>query len=211
MKVPPDLQSLSHGKLSAFTLIELMVVLALIAILSAVLLPEMRGSLAEVQLRSSARKLAEACDVAFSRSVATGRTLRLEWDRTAGKYRVIHDPEESRPRTGSGTDVRAEGPVDFPGASGTIDPRITVDLHRLSAGAGNGIGNGNGSDGRRGGMPTGMDSRVATGAAATAIEFRPDGTADASEFVLQDRAGFRLALRLNPITSRIRISELPRL
>ena len=207
MKVPPDLQSRSPGKPSAFTLIELMVVLALIAILSAVLLPEMRGSLEEVQLRSSARKLAEACDVAFSRSVATGRTLRLEWDRTAGKFRVIHDPEESRPRTGSSTEDRADGPIDFPGATGSIDPRITVDLHRLSAGS----GNGNASDGPRGGAPAGMDSRVATGGAATAIEFRPDGTADASEFVLQDRAGFRLALRLNPITSRIRISELPRL
>lgn len=190
---------------------ELMVVLALIGILSAVLLPEMRGSLEEVQLRSSARKLSEACDVAFSRSVATGKTLRLEWDRTAGKYRVIHDPEESQAGTRSGTEARAEGPVDFPGAAGTIDPRITVDLHRLSAGSGNGGGNTPGADGRRGGMPAGMDSQVTTGASATAIEFRPDGTADASEFVLQDRAGFRLSLRLNPITSRIRISELPRL
>lgn len=192
---------------SAFTLMELMVVLALIGILSAVLLPEMRGSLEDVQLRSNARKLTEACDVAFSRAVATGRTLHLEWDRTRGTYRVVQDPEESPSRRGANAGSRTDGPIDFPGATGTIDPRITVDLHRLSSVS----SGGSRAEGRRPAASSSAEPQPAAGAPATTIEFRPDGTADASEFVLQDRAGFRLALRLNPITSRMRITELPRL
>ena len=133
MKVSPATRLRYAGMPSAFTLIELMVVLALIGILSAVLLPEMRGSLEEVQLRSNARKLAEACDVAFSRSVATGRILHLDWDPTRGSFHVIQDPEDSPSRRGSSSGPRSEGLIDFPGASGTIDPRITVNLQRLTS------------------------------------------------------------------------------
>ena len=42
------------------------------------------------------------------------------------------------------------------------------------------------------------------------IAFYPDGTADAEEIILRDREGFRLVLRINPITARIRIVELAR-
>ena len=207
MKVSPATRLRYAGMPSAFTLIELMVVLALIGILSAVLLPEMRGSLEEVQLRSNARKLAEACDVAFSRSVATGRILHLDWDPTRGSFHVIQDPEDSPSRRGSSSGPRSEGLIDFPGASGTIDPRITVNLQRLTSAS----AEGSRDEGRGRGTALRAPSQPGAGAPATSIEFRPDGTADASEFVLQDRAGFRLSLRLNPVTSRLRIMELPRL
>ncbi|MDB6077847.1 MAG: hypothetical protein JWO82_1594, partial [Akkermansiaceae bacterium] len=36
----------------------------------------------------------------------------------------------------------------------------------------------------------------------------PDGTADAWEIHLRDRAGFQLALRINPITASVHIVEL---
>ena len=207
MKVSPAARLRYAGMPPAFTLIELMVVLALIGILSAVLLPEMRGSLEEVQLRSNARKLAEACDVAFSRAVATGRILHLDWDSTRGTFRIIQDPEDSPNRRGSSSGSRNEGPIDFPGASGTIDPRITVNLHRITSASPAGL-----RDEPRGARNASRAvSQPVAGAPATSIEFRPDGTADASEFVLQDRAGFRLSLRLNPVTSRLRITELPRL
>ena|SRR5687768_13309044 len=39
------------------------------------------------------------------------------------------------------------------------------------------------------------------------ITFYPDGTADARELLLRDRQGFRLALRINPITARVQIVE----
>jgi prepilin-type N-terminal cleavage/methylation domain-containing protein len=177
----------------AFTLVELMVVLALIGILSAMVLPEMRGTLEEALLRSSSRKLITACDVAFSRAIATGKTVRLEFDRSNGKYRLINES------TGS----NAGQPLDFPGGSGTVDPRITVDLRRISTQAAAPVR-------RSAGEFDPTESAATPGTPENGIEFRPDGTVDASEWILQDRAGFRLALRLNPITGRIRVRELPR-
>jgi len=43
-----------------------------------------------------------------------------------------------------------------------------------------------------------------------AIAFYPDGTADAGDIILRDREGFRLALRINPITARVHIVEMER-
>ena len=40
------------------------------------------------------------------------------------------------------------------------------------------------------------------------ISFYPDGTADAAIILLQDRGGFRLGLKLNPITARVHVFEL---
>jgi len=40
-----------------------------------------------------------------------------------------------------------------------------------------------------------------------AITFYPDGTADGTEILLQDRAGFKLVLQVNPVTGRVEIVE----
>ena len=191
---PPD-SGESPGRRRGFTLIELMVVIVLIAILSVMILPEMRGSLEEVQLRSNARKLVTACDIAFSRAVATGQTRRLEFDRSTGRYQVLAG-------SNGGTAASAQKNEDTPGGTGTVDLRIKVELRRVeSAGAGNAT---------RVSPAAGIDAAPA-GPIDTGIDFFADGTADASEFVLEDRAGFRLALRINPVTARVRLRELPRL
>lgn len=41
-----------------------------------------------------------------------------------------------------------------------------------------------------------------------AITFYPDGSADAREFTLRDRAGVELVLRINPTTGRVRIIDM---
>ena len=172
-----------------------MVVIVLIAILSVMILPEMRGSLEEVQLRSNARKLVTACDIAFSRAVATGQTRRLEFDRSTGRYQVLAG-------SNGGTASSTRKNEDTPGGTGTVDLRIKVELRRVeSAGAGNATPVSS---------APGIDA-AAAGPIDTGIDFFADGTADASEFVLEDRAGFRLALRINPVTARVRLRELPRL
>lgn len=42
------------------------------------------------------------------------------------------------------------------------------------------------------------------------IHFRPDGTAEAGEVLLEDREGFRLALQVHPTTARVRAINLGR-
>lgn len=157
-----------------FTLMELMIVLTLIAILSALILPEMRGTLEESLLRAGARQLVDACGIAYSRAVSAGQTHRLELDPKTGKYRV----ERLGALEGSGARPEAY----LAGAEGVVDRRIAVELRTLE----------------------GSESALANG-----VHFYSDGTAQAAEFVLQDRQGFRLRIKVNPITSRAQVSEVP--
>jgi hypothetical protein len=43
-----------------------------------------------------------------------------------------------------------------------------------------------------------------------AIAFYPDGTADSGDIILRDQEGFRLGLRINPITARVHLVEMER-
>jgi hypothetical protein len=85
-------------------------------------------------------------------------------------------------------------------SSGKIDPRITVEFRQS---------NQDFSDEARQAAPTIQDDS-AFADHDEAIVFYPDGTADAREILLQDRDGFRLALRINPTTARVQIVELER-
>jgi type II secretion system protein H len=52
-----------------FTLVELLVVIVLIGIVTAVILPEMRGTHGDAQLRAATRKILNLCALASSRAV----------------------------------------------------------------------------------------------------------------------------------------------
>src|SRR3989442_2506424 len=76
----------------AFSLIELMVVLALIAIVTALIVPEMKGTFDEALLRSTARQLVDALSLASSRAVTLNHPHLVRVDRKNGLYAV----EETR-------------------------------------------------------------------------------------------------------------------
>jgi len=176
----------------AFTLMELMVVLMLIALLSAVIVPEMRGSFEDAVLRASTRQFIDAFAMASSRSVSLNQTHRLRLDRSAGRY-VLEQK--------SGGDARRPRfqPVqDNSTGSGRIDSRVRWELRpNVSAP-----------------MPSPSDNGPASLPQAAsppdAIQFFPDGTAEAAELILEDRTGVRLALRINPVTGRVRIVDSKR-
>jgi type II secretion system protein H len=185
---PPDY-------LAAFTLIELMVVIVLIGIMTALILPEMKGTYEDALLRSTSRELVSVCSLAASHAVSVNQAYRLRLDRKTGHYSI------ERRASDRGPEDRFVSAREVPGGEGKLDTRIAIEIHNSGDEATEGAqqepaqfpGSGAPSERRDDG-----------------ITFYPDGTADASEIVLRDRDGFRLALRINPVTARVRIIELAR-
>jgi type II secretion system protein H len=185
-----------HG-CRAFTLIELMVVLVLIGIMTAVLIPEMRGSYEDALLRSTSREIINVCHLTYSRAVSLNQVHRLQLDEHTGKYFV-----EKRVReTDQGGDfVRVQ---DVSGLEGELDKRITIQIREPGEEP-------SPSPSPDGSAPLPAEPGPQLLDSNAGILFNPDGTADAREIRLRDRDGFRLGLRINPVTARIHIVELPR-
>jgi Tfp pilus assembly protein FimT len=172
-----------------------MVVLVLIAILSAMILPEMRGSFGDALLRSSGRELVNVFELAYSRSVSLNQIHVVRFEESTGRYAV------ARRVPSRGNQPEFAPLKDVAGSSGKLDERIRL---RVRASADkiqdNEGGNERSSDSRR------MEEHATAGM----VSFYPDGTADAAEVLLRDRAGFGLRLQIDPITARIKLDEVVR-
>jgi type II secretion system protein H len=168
----------------AFTLMEIMVVVVLISILTAMIIPEMKGTFEDTLLRSTGRELVNVIELASSRAVSLNQTLRVKIDPTTGRYETERQQHE-----GSAEDfVPLDGVT---GSQGKLDKRISVQIFDL---------------------PEDPAEASATPEAPapnleSQLTFYPDGTADGSVIMLKDRAGFQLELRLSAVTSRITILE----
>ena len=103
-----------------FTLIELMVVIVLIGIMTAMIVPEMRGTLEDAVLRSTARKLVSVFSLASSRAVTVNQLHRVRLDPKTGRYAL--ETMRTREEGGGGF-----APVrDIPESEGELDTRISV-------------------------------------------------------------------------------------
>jgi type II secretion system protein H len=184
-------------RLAGFTLVELMVTIVLIGIASAMILPEMQGTYDDIVLRASGRKLVGAISLASSRAISVNRLHYLRVDRKTGRF-AVERPVRGKDEGGELIPVR-----DIPGGEGQIDARVTIELRRSE---------GEGEDAVSAppaGHPAGGEEKApAPDGPGEALAFNPDGTADAVEIILRDRQGFRLALRVNPVTARVRVVDL---
>ena len=177
---------------AGFTLIELLVVITLMAILSAAILPDMRGTYTHATLRAAGRDLASLCALAASRAVSFNQVHRVHLDPATGRFRLEQRPRAARRDT-------AFVPVrDVPHVHGQLDARLTARIATHADAADT-------SQSPRPGLP--HDGSAAGDPPADALVFYPDGTADPGAILLRHRDGSGLLLRVNPATARVRISD----
>jgi type II secretion system protein H len=181
-----------HDRRHGFTLIELMMVLVLMAIMTALIIPEMKGTYEEALLRSTCGDLADVFSLACSQAVSLDQLHRVRIDRQTGRYFV-----EKRGRATQGNEFLPAR--DLLGGEGKIDPRITIEIRRPSEAA---------TVAPDPATSPASEPDLPAADRDEAIAFYPDGTADAREILLRDRNGFRLAFRINPITARVQMVEL---
>jgi type II secretion system protein H len=173
-----------------FTLIELMVVITIIGIMTALMIPEMKGSFQDALLRSSGRELVNVFGLAYSRAVSLSQVRRVRLDDATGQYLV----EKQVTQNGQENFVPVD---DMPGSKGELDSRITMEFHQPDAVA------------AEDNTPPAASAASEAPVGAT-IAFYPDGTADGGEILLRDRDGFRLKLQVSPVTARVQVMEMER-
>jgi len=178
----------------AFTLIELMVVLVLIGILSAMIIPQMKGVYGDALLRASGRELVNVFELAYSQSVSLNQIHLVRMDQNTGRY-AIERQVRSRGRQPEFAPLK-----DLSGSSGKLDDRIQVVVRPLEEN----------TAGNPGLEQSSLHSEDAQTRPSGVVAFYPDGTADGAEVLLRDRAGFGLRLQIDPITARIKLDEVPR-
>jgi Tfp pilus assembly protein FimT len=172
-----------------------MVVIVLIGILTAMMIPEMKGTYHDALLRSTGRELLNVCNLAYSRSVSLNQLHRVRLDQRTGRYVIERRLRET------GRDEDFIPLQDVTGSEGELDTRILVSFRQPEE------------------APADQDSTSDSSLPAeepkttsrdALVSFYPDGTADPGEFLLQDQDGFRLLLHINPVTARVRVTELGR-
>ena len=98
---------------AGFTLIELMIVVILIGIFSGLMVAEMRGTYEDALLRSTARKIISAVNLASSKAITSNQAHALVLEPEEGRLRIVLDRE-----SGSLEEEK-------------LDARIQVDVHPL--------------------------------------------------------------------------------
>jgi type II secretion system protein H len=183
--IVPGSFSNRRAKAKGFTLIELMIVIVLIAIMTGVIVAEMRGTFEDALLRATARKLMDAANIANARAVAVNEPHLLTLDLANHRYSIHHNvrDEEEGLRQVS----------DLPGGEGELDERVRIELRDP-------LVDEPAPDEAEASDSSQMRDRHI-------IRFMPDGTADASEILLVDRAGGEIRLRMSMAIARWRVVE----
>jgi len=181
---------MSHSRRSAFTLFEIVLVMAVLVIASALCYPSLKAMLPSYKLNGAVDSVRSAWAEARARAISEGRPYRFSIEPNGNHYRVAPDSADNWPGSSESCNDPAKGLIFQKALPGV---RFTL----------NGDSQGGPPD-----LPNDKDDkeRPASGTWTTGVVFLPDGSAkDDVKVTFHVRGARPTALQLRGITGNVSV------
>jgi type II secretion system protein H len=187
---------------SGMTLIELMVVIVILGIVSAMILPSFGGSMDSVRLTGAARDLASTMDFAYRSAIASGRVHALTIDADRKRFELL---AERPPEPAAADAFGADAPLDR-APELLADPLAEPELVPVPI---PGYIPRELPEGIRVGMIAVVDRELSTtGDGNARLLFFPDGTAEYASLGLTNESGDQCVVTLDGLTGMIDVGQV---
>lgn len=191
-----------------FTLIEILIVLALIAILSSIAMPSLRGFAASTRLKSTAHAIRDMLSFARDMAITERASYLVVFDLTANRYwlassETFNLADPSTPLVASSVDVQPTQP--------TADPETTVLQGRRPSrtNAILGIPQKLGHNVSLAGMITNHNFQtIQIDTGVDYVYFSPTGSSEDTVLYLRDPRGQAMSIAIENATGRVRLQKI---
>lgn len=134
------MMKLASSKTKAFTLIELMLVVAIIGVALTIGIPAIRRMGTPDPMTQATKDVLDACSNARARAILTGNTMELRIYPQAGRFEVVQAPEDANlleqntnPDGTPGGASAQQPPVEGETGTGSASPRLPPELNQSSS------------------------------------------------------------------------------
>lgn len=170
---------------AAFTLIEIMVVVIILAVLAGALIPNLAGSMGTARLDTAAHQVADLIDYGYHAASATGRVHALVFDSDRRGFQMVAEVEPELDDWFSAVGPPRLEPVSVPGLTTRALPE-GIRLDRIEV----------------------FEDELVEGEYDTIrVLFFPDGTTEFANLYLTDPSGEARLVELNGFSGAVTISR----
>lgn len=175
----------------ALTLLEVILVLALLVVLASVVWPELEPVLASLQLRKSAERVRVEWERARVEALSTGRTILFRYMPNSNRYCVQRLPEPEFVPGSSGSTSQQDADTQ---REDVLPERISFVRSDISDNSS--------------AEPAGDLQATAQGEWSDPVMFYPDGTTSDATFVLTNERGQNIELSLRGLTGVVTVGSV---
>ena len=192
-----------------FTLIEVMIVLALIAILSSIAMPSLRGFAASTRLKSTAHAIRDTLNFARDMAITERAAYLVVFDLTANRYWLASN--ETFNLTDPSTPLTASAPSSLPTQQPTANQGTTLlqQTSPLRTNAILGIPHKPGHNVSLTRMITSHNFQtIQIDTGVDYVYFSPTGSSEDTVLYIQDQRGKTMSITVENATGRVRVQKI---